>query len=71
MKLTRKIRFYNYRYWNAEFKQITIIPDIVITYNPTGSFLEQGLYKPLWIFSISWLMWDLGVRVEWDFENEN
>jgi len=49
------------------FWQISLIPSLWITRNKQ-SFLETGVYADCWVFSISFLVWDFGIKIEQDYE---
>jgi hypothetical protein len=49
------------------FWQIALIPSPFITRNKQH-FIETGLYADCWVFSINFLIWDFGIRIEQDYE---
>ena len=49
------------------FWQITPIPSLWITRNKQN-FLETGVYGDCWVFSISFLVWDFGIKIEQDYD---
>ena len=49
------------------FWKISLIPSFWITRNKQN-FIETGLYADRWVFSISFLMWDFGIKIEQDYE---
>ena len=49
------------------FWQISLIPSLWITRNKQN-FIETGVCADCWIFSINFLVWDFGIRIEQDYE---
>jgi hypothetical protein len=49
------------------FWQISIIPSLWITRNKQH-FIETGVYGNCWVLSISFLVWDFGIKLEQDYE---
>ncbi len=45
------------------FWQISLIPSPFITRNKQN-FIETGVYGDCWVISISFLIWDFGIKIE-------
>jgi hypothetical protein len=49
------------------FWQISPIPSLFICLNKQH-FIETGVYGNCWVLSISFLVWDFGIKLEQDYE---
>jgi len=58
-----KIEGYCNRTWFTHFKQLALLPCPYICYNPTGNFIEQGVYSGCLVISVNFLIWDFGIRI--------
>ena len=64
-----KIKGYCYKTWaKGRFKQIALLPSPYFTHNPLGHFIESGVSTNVWVISINFLIWDLGIRIYEDLE---
>jgi hypothetical protein len=70
MKAVRKITVKTHNTWFPSIKKLHLIPSIVLTYNSSGSFIEHGVYEPLYLINLSWLSWELTLIIYWDLEDE-
>lgn len=61
------IRTYFHKTTNDWFWQIAPIPSLFITRNKQH-FIETGVYGECWIVSISFLLWDFGIKIEQDYD---
>jgi hypothetical protein len=60
----RKIDLYFHStYEKNGFKQVHLLPTLIITHNSKGYFIESGVYTGLIIISISFLIWDFGIMI--------
>lgn len=68
MMLTWKIKGYCHKTWDGSFKQVALLPSPYFTYNPHGSFIEQGVYCKLYVISMNFLCWDFGIMIKQDID---
>ncbi len=62
-----KVRTYFHKTTNDWFWQIAPIPSLFITRNKQN-FIETGVYGDCWVVSISFLLWDFGIKIEQDYD---
>ncbi len=68
MKVVWKVDLYCHKTWDSSFKQLALLPTPYLTYNPCGSFIEQGCYGKLFVISMNFLCWDFGIRIKQDID---
>jgi len=61
-----KFNLYCHSTWNNTFMQLAFFPTPFFTFNPYGSFIEQGVYGKLYVISVSFLCWDFGIMIKQD-----
>ena len=66
MKIVWRIDTYCHKTWDKSFKQLAFLPCPYFTYNPQGSFIEQGAYGKIIVLSVNFLAWDFGIRIKQD-----
>lgn len=62
-----KIRPYIHKCWTwGAFKQVCLLPAVYVTHSSGGHFVETGVYTDLWIVSVNFLVWDIGIQIHKD-----